>query len=320
VDVVVPADAASIDERRDAFAAGEQRLFDRLAISVGTHAVQLADPPLRIRVLESGPADGSPLLLVHGGAGGFAGLWAPLVANLTGVRALAVDRPGHGLSQEFTYDEVDVRPHAIQFLSSTLDALGLERAALAGNSMGGLWCLWFALEHPERVTSVVQLGCPAFILDTSPRMHLLIKIRRMFMKRPPTLAHTTRVLRRVAGHGAIDRAPPELVEAAHLVEALPEHRAASLSLMEKAVRLTQAAARLRMGEAELAEIRCPVLFLWGEDDVFGKPEAGQRASAILPDGRVEVLAAGHLPWLDEPAACGAAVSGFVLDHAAGPVP
>jgi pimeloyl-ACP methyl ester carboxylesterase len=146
-------------------------------------------------------------------------------------------------------------------------------------------------------------------------MHLLIKVRRMLMKRPPTHAHTERVLRRVAGHRAVDRCPPELVEAAYLVEALPAHRAASLSLLEKAVRLTQAAARLRMGEAELAAVRCPVLFLWGEDDVFGRSDSGERAAAMLEDGRVEVLAAGHLPWLDEPAACGAAVSAFVRNHA-----
>ncbi len=52
-------------------------------------------------------------------------------------------------------------------MRGTLDALGLQRAVLVGNSMGGLFSIWFALEHPERVAGIVLPGTPAVTLETT---------------------------------------------------------------------------------------------------------------------------------------------------------
>ena len=62
--------------------AAEQRLFEACGLeAVSTKRVQLADPPLAVRVLEVG--DGPPLLLVHG-SGMTASTWAPLMVRLPG--------------------------------------------------------------------------------------------------------------------------------------------------------------------------------------------------------------------------------------------
>jgi pimeloyl-ACP methyl ester carboxylesterase len=89
------------------------------------------------------------------------------MARLSGVRLVVVDRPGFGLSGGFDYRRVDLRQHALAFLESVLDALGIERAAFVANSMGGLWSFWLALDRPERVTRLAQLGSPALMTDTS---------------------------------------------------------------------------------------------------------------------------------------------------------
>ena len=300
-------------ERRGAFQAAERGLFQRYGVEPATRWLDLPEPALRVRVIDSG--QGPPLVLVHGGAGGFAGLWAPLMGAMDGVRTLAVDRPGHGLSDGFEYGAVEIRRHAVRFLESVLDGLGLAEASLAGNSMGGLWCLWMALEHPDRVSSVTLLGAPAFVLDTASRLHLMVKLRRMFMRRPPDLGQTRRILQQVAGKEAVEQAPPELVEAAYRVEALPDHRRGSLSLLEHAVRLGQAVPTLRLHEPELAEVSRPVLLVWGDRDLFGDQETGRRASRAMPDARIVEMAAGHLPWLDQPDACARAVSVFVRLYA-----
>jgi pimeloyl-ACP methyl ester carboxylesterase len=44
--------------------------------------------------------------------------------------------------------------------------------------------------------------------------------------------------------------------------------------------------------------------------VFGGPEIGERAVRVMPNAEIEVVWGGHLPWLDEPADCAEAVSGF----------
>src|SRR5258708_12323345 len=81
---------------------------------------------------------------------------------------IALDRPGCGLSDGFDYSSVDdIRGHAVTFLGAVLDALGLDRARIVANSMGGLWSLWLALDRPERVSSLALLGCPALAAGTS---------------------------------------------------------------------------------------------------------------------------------------------------------
>jgi pimeloyl-ACP methyl ester carboxylesterase len=314
LEVGIPAAAEhDLAERRLAFQAAERGLFLRYGVEPATTWLGLPDPALRIRVLEAG--EGPPLVLVHGGAGGFAGLWAPLMGAMEGVTTLAVDRPGHGLSYGFEYGAVDVRRHAVQFLESVLDGLGLAEAALAGNSMGGLWCLWMAMERPERVSCVTLLGAPAFVLDTASKLHLMIKLRRLFMRKPPDLAQTRRLLERVAGKEAVGQAPPELIEAAYRVEALPEHRLGSLSLLEHAVRLGQAVPTLRLHEPDLSAVSRPVLMVWGDRDLFGEQGTGRRAARAMSDARMLEIAAGHLPWLDEPDLCARAVAAFVREHA-----
>src|SRR5207245_10908987 len=83
-----------------------------------------------------------------------------------------VGRPGCGLCDAFDYHGVDLRAHGVAFLESLLDALNLERAAFLGNSMGGLWSFWLALDRPERVTRVIQLGYPALILGSGAPLAL----------------------------------------------------------------------------------------------------------------------------------------------------
>jgi len=76
-------------------------------------------------------------------------------------RLILVNRPGAGLSDFVDHRQVDLRQLAIDTISSVMDAYALDSAPIICNSMGGLWSFWFALAHPQRVTSLVQAGCPA---------------------------------------------------------------------------------------------------------------------------------------------------------------
>ena len=88
----------------------EAALFAHHDVEVSERFVELADPPLRVRVLEAGTGD--PLLLVHG-SGMAASTWAPLLAELRDRRVIAPDLPGFGLSDRYDYAGRSLREHGV---------------------------------------------------------------------------------------------------------------------------------------------------------------------------------------------------------------
>lgn len=94
--------------------------------------------------------EGPAVLLLHG-LGSSLDTWRRNVQPLAdaGYRVLAPDLPGHGDSDKPV--SLDYDPLAtVDFTSRLLDALGVRKASLVGNSAGGLVATMFALEHPER--------------------------------------------------------------------------------------------------------------------------------------------------------------------------
>lgn len=315
----VPGEHASGDrlpalhrEAYERFVEAERKYFARYGVAPRDRFLRLADPALTARAIETG--EGPPVLMLHGG-GGASTQWAPLMAELRGFRLIAVDRPGCGLTDGFTYRGVDLRKHAEAFVGSVLDALDLDRVPIVANSMGGLWAMWYALRRPERVARLALLGCPALILETSaPAPMRLLSIQGLNtlmvrMQRP-----SEKAMRRtfaMMGHAkpAMDGYPSELWESGVAMSALPTYWPGFLTLIENV--LTVRRSRFNLGEDELRRVQQPTLFVWGEGDAFGSPDVGRRAAAVMPNATIETVPGGHLPWIDEPARCGRFVSAFL---------
>src|SRR5947209_14431880 len=111
-----------------------------------------------LRYHEAGPADGPPLLLLHGSGPGVTG-WR----NFRGVvatfaeffRCLIVEFPGFGVSDDFGgHPMITALDAVVRFV----DALGLEAVDIVGNSMGGGVGINYAIAHPERVHRLVTIG------------------------------------------------------------------------------------------------------------------------------------------------------------------
>jgi pimeloyl-ACP methyl ester carboxylesterase len=126
--------------------------------SVTTRQVSLRSG-IRVRVLESGPADGTPVVLMHGwGACAYMHRYALGDLAAAGFRALAPDLRGHGESEKPVGRGQYATERLLDDLASLIEALSLRRPALLGQSMGGGLALRYALEHPNDVSALVLVS------------------------------------------------------------------------------------------------------------------------------------------------------------------
>lgn len=108
-----------------------------------------------LHVVEAGKehANAAPLVLVHGWACD-ASFWDAQLGPLSEKRrVLAVELPGHGKTP------AEAAPCELQTMSeavaATLDNAGVERAYIAGHSMGAAVARWFAHLHPQRAVGLI---------------------------------------------------------------------------------------------------------------------------------------------------------------------
>lgn len=302
-------------DRSKSFEEAERQLMHACGVTVEARRVRLADPPVAVRVLETGA--GSPLLLVHG-SGMSASSWAPLMPYLAGRRLIAFDLPGFGLSDPLDYSGRSLREHAVAQLSSLLDVLQLERVAIVGTSLGAMWALYLAVDAPQRVSAIASLGVPAIALpgmhgDTFFTAMTTPGLRHVVARMGSPSVNMTRLsmARGAIGPRAAARAPEGFFETLHEGMRQPGFRTAMLSHMWLAMRSGRPRPENFLSQRELAGIAVPVLMIWGDEDPYGAPQIGERAVEIMPDARLEVVPARHAPFIDDPERCGALIGGLL---------
>jgi pimeloyl-ACP methyl ester carboxylesterase len=289
------------------FRAAERRLLGEFGVAGESRRLALADPSLHVRFLETG--DGEPTLMIHG-SGMSAPTWAPLLAELRDRRVHAVDLPGFGLSDPLDYTGRPLRRHAVAQVGSMLDALGLERARIVGTSLGAMWALCMALEKPERVVSVVGFGIPAVSLsgmrgNSYFRAMTTPGVRAVVRRVPPP--KSPKAMRRASvdamGRHAVDRMPDAYFDVMSATMQMPGWRTAMYTHLNLALRSGKPRPENLFSDAELRSIEVPVRFVFGDRDVYGGPEVGERAVKLMPDARLDVLPGGHAPFVDDPVRC-----------------
>jgi pimeloyl-ACP methyl ester carboxylesterase len=277
----------------------ERRLFAAERVAVEESFLDLATVGLRVRVLSHGT--GPPLVLLHG-VSLSAAVWVPLFTALEGFRLLAVDLPGHGLSDPVDYRRGHVRDHTHQLLEDVFDALGLERANVVGHSLGGMFALWHATRDGGRIARLAALGDPAVALPgTRVRMPLsLLTVRGLgpaVLRSPaPRFVHR-RLLARGLGRAEVAASPTELLEALRLSSRRASNARAVGSLMRAIDGFRVPRPESVLSDAELAAIQTPTMFIWGTDDPYLSPDRARPAIQRMPAATLHELPAGHGPWL-----------------------
>lgn len=233
--------------------------------------------------------DGHPLVLLHGSGPGVSG-WSNFSENLPvfarNFRTIVVDMPSFGASPDFTYD----RPYpevAAQAVVTLLDDLGIEKAHLLGNSMGGWVSLETAALAPDRVERMVLMG-PGGLYAPLLGPMLSEGARRLqeFLVEPSREALEAWVDSMVYDQATIT---PQLLDArwknSTAPHAIDRMRAvmASLALPGKAPLWTRT-----------DEIPHETLVTWGRDDRMLPPDGALFALRRMPKADLHILGeCGH---------------------------
>lgn len=296
------------------FKQAQDGVLERYGIEAESRFLDVAAVGGRAQVLVAG--EGPPVVMVMGG-GGPGAFWAPLMAELRGFTLYVVDRPGFGLTDTARHTMDSIRPLAVNFLEQVLDGLELKRPLFVSNSMGSLWSSWFAIDRPERVAAMVQVGCAATILGTSaPAPMRLLAVpwlgKLMMRMQPPSEKQVVRVV----GMMKEDVSElPELRDVMLACERLPSYTPTWLALLHAVVRLRGARPEVALDASELGRLSMPVQVIWGEDDPFGGLDVGERVAEAIPDARFHSIPGGHTPWVSEAPRIGELARPFLFEHA-----
>jgi pimeloyl-ACP methyl ester carboxylesterase len=207
--------------------------------------------------------EGEAVLLIHGfGSNAHVNWrepgWVDTLVK-SGRRAIAMDNRGHGRSGAPHDIAAYSVPQMAEDARSLLDHLGIVRAAVMGYSMGASIATWLTLTHPERVSHLV-LGGLAW-----------------------------NVVRGVGGHEdlALALEAPALARDASPKQKAYRAFAEQTNSDRQALAACMRGIRQPIAEAELSQIRCPVLVVAGElDDVAGPVD---KLVALIPGARGVVL-------------------------------
>ena len=277
----------------------ERNLFAAVGADVEEFFLDLARTGLRVRVLSHGR--GPAVVLLHG-ASESAAIWAPLLPELRGVRLLAVDLPGHGLSDPVAFRRGQVREHARALIEDILDALGLDEVPVIGHSLGAMFALWHVASGSRRICEVIAIGEPAVALPgVRVRMPLsLLTVRGLgaAILRSPSPRRLYRTLL-AQGQGSADvaAAPDSLIEALRLSVRRPGNARTVASLMHAIDRFRRPRPESVLTSAELAAITTPAIFILGSEDPYLSVERARTSIDQIHGARLCEMPAGHAPWL-----------------------
>jgi len=250
----------------------------------------------RIAYLDIG--EGPPVILIHG-FGGSMWQWEYQDALADRLRLIVVDMPGSGYSDKpdiaYTPDEVLARFVAF------MDAIGLAKASLVGNSLGGGVAEGMAIRHPERVDRLVLIsGLPDHVRDRLKSR----TIRRALDTHLPVWIVT--IGNWFAGRSVTRKVLQEVVyDHSLLTPAVLDRSYQNRKQRGVIAPLLAMGRNLPLWEEDLATkigtIRHPTLILWGDKDEIFPPDVGHALHAQITGSRLEIVPnAGHIPQWERP--------------------
>jgi pimeloyl-ACP methyl ester carboxylesterase len=255
--------------------------------------------------------EGKPLILIHGyGAGMW--VWEKQIDFLSQFyRVYALDLIGHGFSDR---PKIPYTPEAyIHFFMDFMDGVGIEKAILIGNSMGGGIAWAMAVLFPERVERLVLINCvPPDVLGQvrNDSFRTLVAIKDIpFL---PYLVIASRnkrsikwILQECVSH--IKLITPEILDRQYQISKIRGTTWVIYSTFKNA----KEAPKLK---DYLSRIYQPTLLLWGERDLIFPPSVGEDLHRAIKGSKFQIIEkSGHIPMWETPEEVNQAMLSFLRE-------
>jgi pimeloyl-ACP methyl ester carboxylesterase len=256
--------------------------------------------------------EGDPIVFIHG----LSGAWVNWLENIPHFardhRVIAMDLPGFGHSP-MPVEKISISGYA-RIVDELLHTLGVERAVIIGNSMGGFIGAEVAIQFSTRVDKLVLVSAAGLSTErqtNEPGLRVLERLDNFLIftggwaaTRSDTLTRRPQMRRQIM----------KLV--AHRAEQLPAPLIAEQirgsgkpGFVPALDALTNYPIRDRLGD-----ISCPVLVVWGEKDRLVPVRDASEFGRLIPHARVVVWPdTGHVAMLERPAAFNALVDVFIAE-------
>ena len=302
--------------------------------------VRAAD--VHLFVQEEGPADGQPVVLIHG-TGAWSEIWRGTMRSLAGAgyRAVAVDMPPFGYSSLPTSGDYGDDAQARRIIG-LLDALRFERATLVGHSFGGRPTMQAVFTAPQRVERLVLVdaaldlargcldaevrGCHTVVRDSFPASQpsgpwlarTLLRVRALRESVvSATLSNpmlTGRLLSRlVANHDVVTPERIAMLQRPFTLQGWTPGLAGWLVPFT-----TTRTSSLATDRSRYPDLAMPTMVLWGARDSLTPMAEGMDIARLIPNAHWEVLpSAGHIPAIEDPGNFDSALLEFLATTGAG---
>ncbi len=263
------------------------------------------------RIAYRDAGDGPVLLLIHGMAGSSA-TWRAIIPQLsTKYRVIAPDLLGHGMSAKPRGD-YSLGAFAV-FLRDLLDELGVHRATVVGQSLGGGIAMQFTYQHRDYCERLALIGSGGLGPDLSPMLRLLSAPGAELVLpvvAPQSVLNLGNKLGSWLTSAGIQAPRAGQMWQAYSSLSDPAGRHAFLRTLRSVVdHRGQAVSALNKLHLTAG---LPVVLIWGDDDRIIPVSHAYAAHDALTGSRLEVLEGiGHFPHVEAPAAVAEILENFI---------
>lgn len=259
----------------------------------------------RMHYVACGDPGHAPVILIHGLMDSTHSWYRNIDALAQQHRVIAIDLIGFGYSSRVAAPTYSLNYFA-QTVRELMDALNIDRASIAGHSLGGAVALELARLDPARVNRLILIAPGTYLVNRLAPLHLAARVP-LAPRAILGLAMTNEQMRLSAWRHALG--DPARMDPAE--KAMRLHPAQVKGTVDALVAMAQSEWTSALDE-ELAAITAPTLIIWGAKDHTVPLRHGERHARALPKVEYVILeGAGHLPHIEYAAAVNRLMQDFL---------